>query len=284
MAKLIAVDLDGTLLNENSQISNKCLESIRFAQANAIEVVIATGRAHFDVQTIFENTNIKTWIIGANGATIHQPNGELFHSEPINRQDAINILSWLEKEEYYYEVFSNHSIFTPQNGRDLLYIEMDRVLSANSDVSQDQLKNAINKQFSQTGFTFIKSYRDLLEKEMDFYNILAFSFSEEKLRKGREHFGQSKDITIVQSAKHNFELEHINASKGNALKILATKLNINLSETAAVGDSFNDVSMLEIAGRSAAMGNAQKEIKDICHEVTLSNAKEGVAHFIYSLI
>jgi Cof subfamily protein (haloacid dehalogenase superfamily) len=284
MVKLIAVDLDGTLLNENNEVSKKSLESIKFAEANGVEVVIATGRAHFDVQAIFEKTDIKTWIIGANGATIHKPNGELFHSEPINRQDAIDILSWLEQEEYYYEVFSNHSIYTPQYGKELLAIEMDRLKSANPEVSIEQLQNAINKQFSQTGFSFIQSYKDLLEIDMDFYNILAFSFSEAKLQKGWKRFEQSKDLTIVTSANHNFELEHKNASKGNALKILADKLSIDLSETAAIGDSFNDVSMLEIAGRSAAMGNAQKEIQDLCHEVALSNVEDGVAHFIDSVI
>ena len=194
MVKLIAVDLDGTLLNNNSEVSEKNLESIKFAEANGAEVVIATGRAHFDVQTIFENTDIKTWIIGANGATIHKPNGELFHSEPINRHDAIDVLSWLEKEEYYYEVFSNHSIYTPQNGRELLAIEMDRAISANPEVNPNQLKNAVKKQFGQNGFSFIKSYKDLVEKDMDFYNILAFSFSEEKLRNGWKHFQQRKGL------------------------------------------------------------------------------------------
>jgi Cof subfamily protein (haloacid dehalogenase superfamily) len=284
VVKLIALDLDGTLLNEENQISKTNLESIKFAQSNGIEVVIATGRAYFDVQAILKSTDIiKPWIIGANGATIHQPNGELFHSVPINRDDALSILSWLEQEDFYYEVFSNHSILTPQNGRELLAIEMDRVKSANPGVNAEQLKYAAEKQFSQTGFSYIKSYKDLLGTDMDFYNILAFSFDEKKLCEGWEKFEHLKDLTIVTSAKHNFELEHRNASKGIALKILANKLNINLSETAAVGDSYNDLSMLRIVGKSAAMGNAHKEIKDSCHEITLSNVDNGVAHFIYSL-
>lgn len=282
MVKLIAVDLDGTLLNEENQISKKNLESIKFAQNNGIEVVIATGRAHFDVQAILKTTDIQPWIIGANGATIHQPNGELFHSVPINREDAIKILSWLEKEEFYYEVFSNQSILTPQNGRELLAIEMDRVKSANPGVNVNQLKYAAEKQFSQTGFSYIKSYKDLVDTDMDFYNILAFSFDEKKLSAGWKKFEYMKDLTIVTSAKHNFELEHRNASKGIALEVLANKLNINIADTAAVGDSFNDLSMLRIAGKSAAMGNAHQEIKESCQVVTLSNVEDGVAHFIYS--
>ncbi|AXI10165.1 Cof-type HAD-IIB family hydrolase [Oceanobacillus zhaokaii] len=284
MVKLIALDLDGTTLNEESKISQQNLEAIKFAQKNGIEVVIATGRAYFDVQNTFENTGIKTWIIGANGATIHHPNGELFFDIPLDKQDAFEIMSWLEEENYYYEVFSNHSIYTPQNGRELLAIEIDRAKSANSDNQIENLKNSAQIQFSQTGFSFINSYKDLLKKDADYYNILAFTFDEEKLKMGREKFRNRKDLTLVSSAKHNFELEHKDASKGNALKILANKLGINIADTAAVGDSYNDLSMLRIAGKSAAMGNADQEIKDSCHEVTLSNREDGVAHFIYSLL
>src|SRR5699024_195612 len=78
-------------------------------------------------------------------------------------------------------------------------------------------------------------------------------------------------------------LEHKNASKGIALQTLTEKLNIRLEDTAAVGDSFNDLSMLKIAGRSAAMGNADQEIKNTTHEVTLTNDEDGVAHFIEAL-
>lgn len=284
MVKLIAVDLDGTLLNENNQVSNENLEAIKLAQTLGVEVVVATGRAYFDVKAIFKDSGLKTWIIGANGATIHQPNGELFHSIPINRDEALNILDWLEQEGFYYEVFSNDSIISPQNGRELLAIEMDRVTSGNPDVSIEQLKYAAEKQFSQTGFSFIHSSQDLAETELNFYNILAFSFDEEKLKRGSAHFEETTDLTIVSSAKHNFELEHRNASKGIALNILANKLNIDIKDTAAVGDNYNDLSMLRVAGRSAAMGNAPEEIKKFCHEVTLPNVEDGVAHFIHSLI
>lgn len=284
MVKLIAVDLDGTLLNEENQISKKNLEAIKFAQANGVEVVIATGRAHFDVQTIFKETGLKTWIIGANGATIHQPNGELFHSISINRQDAFQILNWLEQEEYYYEIFSKDSILSPQNGRELLTIEMDRVKSANPEVSIEQLIEAAEKQYSQTGFSFISSCKELIDTDVDVYNILAFSFDEEKLQKGKAQFKDMKDVTMVTSAQHNFEFEHKKASKGIALEILAKKLALNLADTAAVGDSFNDLSMFRMAGRSAAMGNAPEEIKNSCQEVTLTNIDDGVAHFIYSLL
>lgn len=284
MVKLIATDLDGTLLNEESKISKENLEAVKFAISQGVEVVIATGRAHFDVQEILKETGLNTWIIGANGATIHHPNGELYHSVPMNREDAFQILEWLENNEYYYEVFSNDAIYTPLNGRELLTIEIDRVKSANPEVDSDQLEAAAKKQYSQTGFVNISSYKELIDRNIDIFNILAFTFDEEKLQIGKEKFMGMEDITIVTSANHNFEFEHKNASKGIALEILANKLNIHLKDTAAVGDSFNDLSMFKVAGRSAAMANAQDEIKKATQEVTLTNTDNGVAHFIYSLL
>jgi len=78
LKKLIALDLDGTLLNRNSEISGENIRAIRDAQQHGMEVVIATGRAHFDVREIFKDTGIRTWVIAANGATIHDPEGKLF--------------------------------------------------------------------------------------------------------------------------------------------------------------------------------------------------------------
>ncbi|SDZ58695.1 hypothetical protein SAMN05421736_11955 [Evansella caseinilytica] len=284
MVKLIAVDLDGTLLNVNCRISEKNLESIRRAQSHGVEVVIATGRAHFDVKDIFKNTGIQTWIIGANGATIHKPSGERFHSVPLNREEALTAVNWLEKEEFYYEVFADHAIFSPHHGRELLDSEISKIKSRYPDIEPGVLEESAAKQFQQTGYSYIESSLELAAADTAFYNILAFSFDKEKLEKGRLTFMGNKKLTVVSSGDHNFELEHRNASKGNALKIVADHFKIRMADTAAVGDSFNDLSMLQIVGKSAAMGNAHPEIKAACHEVTQSNSEDGVAHFISSLL
>jgi Cof subfamily protein (haloacid dehalogenase superfamily) len=280
MTKMIAIDMDGTLLNSNNQISSENLEAIKAAQKDGMEVVIATGRAHFVVQTFFQNTGVKTWIIGANGATIHDPDGKLYHSQPIEPKIANDILQSLEEDGYYYEVFSNECIYTPQNGRELLQIEIDRVKSANPDVNIPRLKEALEKQFSQTGFVFINSYKEVEKASSDVFNILAFSFHEEKLEAGWAKYGNIDGLTIVTSAHHNFELEHHNASKGIALRKLSEKLNIPITNTVAIGDSMNDVSMLTVAGKAVAMGNARQEVKDISDDITLTNNEHGVAKVI----
>lgn len=141
--KLIAIDLDGTLLNSKHQVSLENENALRQAQRDGIEVVVSTGRAHFDVMSIFEPLGIKTWVISANGAVIHDPEGRLYHHETIDKKRAYDILSWLESENYYYEVFTGSAIYTPQNGRELLDVELDRFRSANPEADLSVLKQAV---------------------------------------------------------------------------------------------------------------------------------------------
>ncbi|MGP4076338.1 Cof-type HAD-IIB family hydrolase [Halobacillus sp. K22] len=279
--ELIAIDLDGTLLNSSHTISQENIDAIKHAQQKGVEVVVATGRAEFDVRQVFAHTGLATWVIGANGATIHRPNGTLFNSVPIEEKDAETILKWLEQEKFYYEVFSDSSILTPQNGRHLLQIEMDRIKSSNPDADLEELEQALEKQFSQTGFYHIDSYKDITESGSPIYNILAFSFEQEKLDKGWRTFESNPDLTLVSSANHNFEFEHKDASKGLALQKLADHLGIPISETAAIGDSPNDLSMLHTAGHSAAMENAKDIVKEASDFTTSHNDQHGVAEAIY---
>lgn len=277
---MIAIDLDGTLLNSNNQISQANVEAIRKAQADGVEVVIATGRAEFDVRRLISGLNLNTWVIAANGATIHQPDGSLFYSVPMEEVDVKQILSWLEKENFYYEAIDDQAILTPLNGRERLQIELDRIKSANPKTNIVQLEEAIEKQFSQHGFLHIDSYKEIIDTHRTIYNILAFSFDMDKLKQGWERFQSNPDLTLVSSADHNFELEHRLASKGFALEKLAAQLNLSLKKTAVIGDSLNDLSMISMAGHSAAMGNAKDQVKKACGVSTRSNDEDGVAHAI----
>ncbi|MDR4156884.1 HAD-IIB family hydrolase, partial [Bacillus cereus] len=110
------------------------------------------------------------------------------------------------------------------------------------------------------------SYEDILNTNAELYNVLAFSFDDEKRKKGWDHFSKQHDMTLVSSADHNFELEHKDASKGNALTYVVKELGGSLQDTIAIGDSFNDVSMLQTAGKGIAMANAHAEIKALADD------------------
>ncbi len=98
--KLIALDLDGTLLNNKSIISNENADAIRYAQNKGVEVTISTGRPHFDVCSICEKANISTHIIGNNGASIHFKDKKKLYSIGIDKKDAKEILHWLTDKNF----------------------------------------------------------------------------------------------------------------------------------------------------------------------------------------
>ncbi|WP_445491176.1 Cof-type HAD-IIB family hydrolase [Niallia sp. 03133] len=282
--KCIALDLDGTLLNHKSRISEENQQVIKEAQNNGIEVVVATGRNYLDVVELFKETGVKTWIIGANGATIHSPEGQLFHHVPMDRDKGIDILEWLETNDYYYEVFSDDYIYTPQRGKELIAIELDRLCTANPDLDREELEKYAKVQYGQTGFYYISSYKELAAMPINMYNILAFSFDQEKLDTGWEMFKDDLTVTLVTSGRFNFEFEHLLASKGHSLSILTEHLGISLNETMAMGDSMNDLSMLSKVGYPVAMGNAREDVKSICKETTDTNDNNGVAKAIKRLL
>lgn len=284
MISCMTFDLDGTLLNHESKLSKENIQGLKDAQKRGIEIIVATGRNYPDVVEIFKETDIKTWIIAANGATIHTPNGDLFHHVPMEKKKALNLLQWLEEHDYYYEVFSKNYLYTPQSARELISIEMDRLCTANPDIDRSELEHHANTQYKQTNFSFIDSYKDLEDESIPIYNILAFSFDQEKLAKGWETFKNDTSVTLVTSGKYNFEFEHLLASKGHALKKLTDHLGISLKDTLAMGDSMNDLSMLTLVGYPVAMGNARDDVKAVCLEVADTNDQHGVAKTINKML
>lgn len=282
MVKLIAIDLDGTLLNDEIKISNRNIEAIKTAGAHGIEVVVATGRANFDAARFFKEIGLNPWIIATNGATIHQPDGRLYQSIPLDKGQAIDMLIKLEKEQFYYEAFIENKICAPKYGEKILFDELEKGVCTKEEAAL--YRRGIEIQFGQAGFTFISSYKELLGADTDIYNILAISYNEEKLKNGWDKFRTLPNITVVSSGRYNFHLQHEQASKGNALRLLTNELGIDLSQAAAIGDNHNDISMLQIVGKSAAMGNADEKVKDVCDVVTLNHNEDGVAHFIESLL
>mgnify|MGYP005840736587 CR=1 FL=1 len=281
--KLIAIDLDGTLLNERGLISAENVEAIKQAQNHGNKVAIATGRALMDVEDLLHEVNLDCPIISSNGAHVLSDNN-IIKSDPLSKVEAEYILKYLEENDFYYEVTTDRAIYTPHDGKDKLAVEMDFLKSANPELREKELWKFSKGQYRQFGISFINNYQEVINSDLEIYKILAFSFHEEKRNNGWNYLKDMNGMVLVSSAIHNFELSNENATKGNALKALSSHLTIPMEETIAIGDSGNDVSMLKVAGLSIAMGNAPSEIKNIADKVTLTNDEHGVAHAIHNFL
>lgn len=277
--KLFATDLDGTLLNLDSQISPENAAAIARAQQEGLKITIATGRVYSDVVAISREGGINTPVIGSNGATIHDANGERLFHLPLDRETAASVMQWLEDHHCYYEASTQQGIYAPISSHETMLAEMDRILGTSPGEDVERLIRAVKKHYDKKDYHRVISHQDI-PAEAYIYNIMAFSMNSEQLREGREYFGSRSDVAMVVSSEHNFEMQHPDVSKGNALTKLAAHMNIDMEDTVAIGDNFNDVSMLKMAGLGIAMGNAVAEIQGIAKAVTLTNVEHGVAYAI----
>ncbi|MED3687961.1 Cof-type HAD-IIB family hydrolase [Peribacillus butanolivorans] len=277
----IAIDLDGTLLNGQNEISEENKKAIQYAQDRGFEVVISTGRAYFDVQTICEKAGISPFVIGTNGATIHSKSGKCISSITITKDRIESILQWLDERNYYYEVFTDKAIYTLKKGREHFHNEIKSLKSADLNTDMKELVEVAERQFDQFGYVLVENYHDILKQEEEFYNILACSFDKKKLEEAWNQFKKFDELMVVSSADHNIEMTSKRASKGMALEKLAFLMNGSLDQAMAIGDSNNDLSMFQKVGYSVAMGNAKDVIKAVCTTTTLKNDENGVAYAIY---
>jgi Cof subfamily protein (haloacid dehalogenase superfamily) len=280
--KLLAIDLDGTLLNAESVISEENKRAIKKALDSDCIVAISTGRATFDVKSLLGDLDIP--IIAANGGTVHD-----FHYEPLSqltldKKVAADVAEYLNDKDIYFEVYTEDALLSPYNGEEKLKAELDIVRSANPDEDYETLWQGALTQFKQFGIKPVPDINEVFRSDENVYKLLCFSFDNKKLLKARTILEENPALSITSSGEHILEILPNESGKGRAVKMLAEKYNITKENIYAIGDSPNDISMFEEAGHRIAMGNAIDELKEMSTYVTKSNVEHGVGYFIENVL
>lgn len=281
--KLIVTDLDGTLFQPNETISDKDLLWIRKAEDAGIKVIVATGRQYGQALAILGKSNFKPdYIITDNGAcTYSVKDNKKIASFPLKREKVKEILEYLEESNYNYSVTTETDRVQLWDVKEKLTHEYNLNLKENPNLDKYHLDSLVELILDESRDThFAENKEDILSIDSNFYNVTAISFSPTRIKEGIHGGRKINGVNVVSSAYNNFEFQSSEVSKGNALAALADYLNISLKDTMALGDNFNDQTMLETAYHSVAMGNAHDDIKKICRYTTLKNTENGVAHAI----
>lgn len=283
MIKCIAIDMDGTLLTSTQEITEDNRSAIKLAQKQGVEVVIATGRAYEESGDLLKEAGIITPMICANGAEIRTNQHEIIGTNPLEKDMAKKIADILHRKQVYYEVYTNRGTYTLDKtmARSLI---IDIFTVNGHTENMEEIKKAAEERLND--IHQVESYLPLIEdKDQIIYKFLAFNYDQELLRKVKEELLSTMDgIAISASGKENLEITSVNAQKGIALEEFAKTRGIDLKGTMAIGDNFNDLSMLLKVGRAVAMGNAEEEIKKQCHFVTATNEESGVAKAIHKAL
>jgi len=253
--KLIAVDLDDSLLYHDLTVSKRNRKAIQEAVRRGIVVTIATGRMYRATRPFIDMLDIHAPVITYQGAMIVDgETNEILHHSPVPLELARKVLDFANQEKVHVQAFS----------KDEYYFEVDNRFS--------ELYGSV------IGFKGrpVGPLKDFLW-ESPTKMIIIDEPQKIKALYGQAHqiFGNQLEISI--SKPHYLEFTHPDANKGKAVQYLSNLLSIAADEIMAIGDSFNDISMLSFAGLGIAMGNSPQDVKDAADYVTVSNNEDGVA-------
>lgn len=275
--KLIALDLDGTLLDSNGIISNKTCDAIKEAIKRGIEIVPATGR---NIGLICEEIKAIDGIryaITSNGAAVIDIREErVIFSNFINLDILKRIIDLIKNYPIVIELYADGHAYVD---RDVF----DNPEKYNLNENQIHLM-AYNHILIDNFFNLIDESKDTnWIKCVEKINI---PFLNEDIKKKvlKNLSDEVNEIKITSSGKDNLEINISSANKGNGLEKLVNILGIRLEEVAAIGDNNNDIEMIEISGLGIAMGNAIDEIKNKAGYVTVDNDKNGAAEAIIKIL
>ena len=285
MIKLIASDMDGTLLNHNHKIPKENVKLINFAKNQGIEFVVATGRAYYEALPALNEENINCDVISFNGGIVYDKNGNIISITPMLPKDLYYTIEILKSLEISYQLYTKNTIYTNSIETDITaYIDLIR---ANDEEPNEQHLRAEAQQKLNLGYiTEVENIELYLnEEENPPIKIIAISNDLSKLENATKLLSENTNISVTSSGANNIEIMHKNATKGEALKEIAKIYGINLENTVAIGDNLNDQAMLDIVGYSVAMKNGNTILKEQAKYVTeKTNSEGGVADTIFKLI
>lgn len=265
--KLIAIDMDGTLLNPQHEITPAVKTAIGRARDKGVSIVLATGRPFVGVERYLMELDLRQpgqYCISNNGALAHKADsGEVVAEKTLSFDDYLYLEQLARELGVHFQAFDKSSLYTP-----------------NKDISEYTIHEA-----SLTGIPVRYRAVEEMDRATRFPKIMMIDKPAllDKAIAGLPARMQ-ESYTVLKSAPYFLEILNPLVNKGYGVKMLAEKLGLQQSEVMAIGDQENDLAMIEYAGTGVAMGNAIDSVKKIAQFVTKTNMEDGVAHAIEELV
>ena len=287
MIKLIASDMDGTLLNNDLVVPEENINAIKEAQKAGIEFMIATGRGIHEALPLLEKYHLHPAYITLNGAQVFDENEKVQVELPLNLGVSHQIISTLRKYKLYFEMVTNQGIFSNSKVQRINNIA-NLITNLNPDTPFKLAIALSSARLELMKIQYVKDYDELLARPaISIFKIIAFDSNHpNNLISVKEALLNefNSQIIITSSSKVNIEINDIHAQKGIALKKYADKKGISSNEIMTLGDNINDTTMIQYAKYSVAMENAVDSIKKIANYITARNDQAGVARAIKKAI
>ena len=276
--KVLATDMDGTLLKNNKSISSKNLLALKKAKEMGMEIVICTGRPFGMLEPYLKQLGFPCWVVTNNGAVVRNKALEVVQVTNLEKKPTIDALRILEESGIYYHATGLHYSYVQS------YWERVKVIQ--HFISEKKNVSRLNSWMQALWMVYLSGThkRVNLSRYVDnggaLSSIFVYSKDIQGLKKLKTPLESIEGIHITSSGKNNIEILDTNATKGQALKGVLAELGISKEETIAVGDNHNDLSMLTFAGLGVAMENSETEVLEVADWITKSNEDDGISHLI----
>lgn len=262
MYKLIAIDIDDTLLNEHNQVTEKTKQALKAAQDAGVTITLATGRMFASAQQIAKQIELNVPIITYQGSLVKTLVDEkVLYQRDVPKEAALQLLEYAKEHQLHLQLYVNDTLYGIEDN------ERIKAYSRNSNIPY-KIEADFNRLINEP------NHKMLIIDEPEILDS-HIPILQEKLG----------HVLHITKSKPNFlEFMHKEGTKGEALKHLAQYFNCDLSETIAIGDAWNDREMIQVAGLGIAMGNAVEPLKALADYITLSHNEDGVAYAINKFI
>lgn len=271
-AKIILLDLDGTLLASDKTISTANYAALERAAAMGVHIVPSTGRFYDAMPAVVRELPFVRYAVTVNGAQIYDAQAKkVLHEEEMSSEEALQVYEYFESLPTICDCYIEGWGYMERSH----YARIDEFCCTVPPYVEKMLKEL------RTPVDDLKAFirQHKVQKVMTFFKDMDRRAVElERVSKLFPH------LRTTSSIANNIEVNAMGANKGDALKRLCAYLGVDIKDTMAFGDGSNDLTMIQAAGIGVAMGNAYPGLKDAADYITLDCDADGVAHAIEKFV
>lgn len=281
MIKLIASDLDGTLLDEPNRISKINLDAIEYAYQKGAKFCFSTGR---DLQSVKDITCLlkhKPVLLLGNGSEVYDEDENLVFQNFFNNKYLEEVCEIMNEHDVPHMVFTTDGFYTTTNPVEVRRRFIERIGKIRNQEMAHIFATNMDKPCNN-----LVQIEDIQEftKTKKVLKVEGFHYNSKPVEDVKKELEKFTELSHLSTGKNNVEVTNLTATKGLALKRYCEHANIKKDEVMVMGDSHNDLSMFELFKYSFAPENSIQEIKDYAYKVVKSCDEHGVSQAIYEFI
>ena len=260
--KLLVADMDGTLLNDDKQLSEKDIQTINKLPDYGVQFAIATGRHDSMIKSYLKYLDLKVPVISCNGAMVRNPfSDQVFLSEALPKEQSLKVIDTCKERDVDFHIYGHNRIFGERLSNKMLYYR-----DLNKSLPSDE----------QTTLVTVPDCKNIVKNGPEpLYKFIIISDRNNYLPPIIESISEIEGLAVCQSMPMFCDVMKGGVSKAYAVQKLSESLGIKRTEIAAIGDQLNDLDLIEYAGLGIAVANAEDALKEKADVVTTSTNNEN---------